>query len=193
MIERIMISGSGGDGAVFLGKVLSWAAMSRGFYTTGLPSYGPEIRGGTSRTEVIVADAPIASPVNTTFESLIVFNDMSLEKFERGIVPGGLLVYNADVVTRRVGRGDVTALPLNASAEAQALGNSRLMNVVTLGVWAARKGGVLDRGALVEGLRHMAKHEKLFELNCRALDRGLALGAELAQRAGGTEPALAPR
>ena len=189
MIERIMISGSGGDGAVFLGKVLSWAAMSRGFYTTGLPSYGPEIRGGTSRTEVIVSDAPIASPVNTTFESLIVFNDMSLEKFERGLVPGGLVVCNADVITRRVGRADLTALPVHASAEAQALGNSRLMNVVTLGVWAARKGDVLDRGALVEGLRHLAKHEKLFELNCRALDRGLALARELAQR----EPALARR
>ena len=71
---------------------------------------------------------------------------------------GGLLVYNADVVTRPVKRDDVTALAVHASAEAQALGNSRLMNVVTLGVWAAKKGDVLDRDALVEGLRHMAKH-----------------------------------
>jgi len=191
MIERIMISGSGGDGAVFLGKTLSWAAMSagRGYYTTGLPSYGPEIRGGTSRTEVIIADAPIGSPVNTTFESLIVFNDMSLERFEPGIVPDGLLVYNADVVTRPIKRDDVTALAVHASAEAQALGNSRLMNVVTLGVWAAHKGDVLERTALVEGLRHMAKHPKLFELNCRALERGLALGQELS----GREPALARR
>ncbi len=189
MIERIMISGSGGDGAVFLGKVLSWAAMARGFYTTGLPSYGPEIRGGTSRTEVIIADAPIASPVNTTFESLIVFNDMSLEKFERGTVPGGVVVYNADVVTRKVGRDDVTALGVHASAEAQALGNPRLMNVVTLGVWAAGKGDVLDHDALVDGLRHMAKHPKLFDLNCRALERGLAVAREL----GGREAALARR
>ncbi len=189
MIERIMISGSGGDGAVFLGKVLSWAAMSKGYHTTGLPSYGPEIRGGTSRTEVIVSDAPIGSPVNTTFESLIVFNDMSLEKFEGGVVPDGLIVYNADVVTRKPKRDDVAALPLHASAEAQALGNSRLMNVVTLGVWAARKGDVLDRTALIEGLRHVAKHPVLFELNCRALDRGLALAKELS----GREPALARR
>ncbi len=181
MIERIMISGSGGDGAVFLGKTLSWAAMAagKGYYTTGLPSYGPEIRGGTSRTEVIVSDAPIGSPVNTTFESLIVFNDMSLDRFEPGIVPDGLLVYNADVVTRAVKRDDVTALAVHASAEAQKLGNSRLMNVVTLGVWAANKGSVLSRDALVEGLRHMAKHPKLFELNCQALDRGLALAREL--------------
>ncbi len=179
MIERIMISGSGGDGAVFLGKVLSWAAMAKGYHTTGLPSYGPEIRGGTSRTEVIVADGPIGSPVNTTFESLIVFNDMSLERFEPGIVPDGLLVYNADVVTRAVKRDDVTVLGVHASAEAQKLGNSRLMNVVSLGVWAAAKGDVLDRGALVEGLRHVAKHPKLFELNCQALDRGLALAREM--------------
>ena len=180
MMERIMISGSGGDGAVFLGKVLSWAAMSagRGYHTTGLPSYGPEIRGGTSRTEVIISDAPIGSPVNTTFESLIVFNDMSLEKFESGITRGGLVVCNADVVTRAVRREDVTALAVHASAEAQAIGNSRAMNVVALGAWAARKGDVLTRDALVEGLRHMGKHPKLFELNCRALDRGLALAAE---------------
>jgi 2-oxoglutarate ferredoxin oxidoreductase subunit gamma len=191
MIDRVMISGSGGDGAVFLGKLLSWAAMSagKGYYTTGLPSYGPEIRGGTSRTEVIIADGPIGSPVNTTFESLIVFNDMSLERFERGVVPGGLIVYNADVVTRQVLRGDVTALPVHASSEAQQLGNSRLMNVVALGVWAARKAAVLDRAALVEGLRHVAKHEKLFALNCRALDRGLAVAQELSER----EPALARR
>jgi len=184
MIDRIMISGSGGDGAVFLGKVLSWAAMSagRGYYTTGLPSYGPEIRGGTSRTEVIISDAPIGSPVNTSFEGLIVFNDMSLEKFEPGIVPGGLVVCNADVVTRPVKREDVTALAVHASAEAQAIGNSRAMNVVALGVWAARKGDVLTREALVEGLRHMGKHPKLFELNCRALDRGMALARELEGR-----------
>jgi 2-oxoglutarate ferredoxin oxidoreductase subunit gamma len=191
MMERIMISGSGGDGAVFLGKTLSWAAMSagRGYYTTGLPSYGPEIRGGTSRTEVIISDAPIGSPVNTTFESLIVFNDMSLERFEPGLVSGGLLVYNADVVTRPVKRDDVTALGVHGSSEAQALGNSRLMNVVALGVWAATKGDVLDRDALVEGLRHTAKHAKLFELNCRALDRGLAVARELVER----EAALARR
>lgn len=189
MIERIMISGSGGDGAVFLGKVLSWAAMSRGFHTTGLPSYGPEIRGGTSRTEVIVSDGPIGSPVNTTFESLIVFNDMSLDKFEGGVVPGGVIVYNANVVTRPPRRDDVTALAVHASAEAQALGNSRLMNVVTLGVWTAQRAEVLDRAALVEGLRHVAKHPKLFELNCAALDRGIAL----ARAMGGREAALARR
>ena len=191
MIERIMISGSGGDGAVFLGKTLSWAAMcaGRGYYTTGLPSYGPEIRGGTSRTEVIISDASIGSPVNTTFESLIVFNDMSLDRFEPGIVPGGLVVYNADVVTHAPKRDDVTAVALHASAEAQVLGNSRLMNVVTLGAWAAQKGDLLTRESLIEALRHVAKHPKLFELNCRALDRGMALAHELV----GREAALARR
>ncbi len=189
MIDRVMISGSGGDGAVFLGKVLSWAAMSKSYFTTGLPSYGPEIRGGTSRTEVIVSDAPIGSPVNTSFESLIVFNDMSLEKFEKGVVPGGLIIYNADVVTRPIGRSDVTAVGLHASAEAQGLGNSRLMNVVTLGVWAAHKAAVLDRAALVAGLQHVAKRPEIFDLNCKALDRGIALAKDLKAK----EPALARR
>ncbi len=195
MIERIMISGSGGDGAVFLGKTLSWAGMSagggggggeghggRGFHTAGLPSYGPEIRGGTSRCAVIVSDGPIGSPVFTTFESLIVFNDMSLARFEAGVVPGGLVILNADVVTRAVGRSDLTVLPLHASGEAQALGSPKLMNVVTLGAWAAKKAHVLDRAALVEGLRHVAKREDVLALNCRALDRGMALAREIAER-----------
>jgi 2-oxoglutarate ferredoxin oxidoreductase subunit gamma len=184
MIERIVISGSGGDGAVFLGKTLSWAGMAgdRGFYTSGLPSYGPEIRGGTSRCAVIISDAPIGSPVFTSFESLIVYNDMSLDRFESGVARGGLIVLNADVVTRIPERGDVTVLAVHASAEAQALGSARLMNVLTLGAWAARKAHVLDRAALVEGLRHVAKRQEVFELNCRALDRGMALARELAER-----------
>jgi 2-oxoglutarate ferredoxin oxidoreductase subunit gamma len=184
MIERIVISGSGGDGAVFLGKTLSWAGMAgeRGFHISGLPSYGPEIRGGTSRCAVIISDAPIGSPVFTSFESLIVYNDMSLDRFESGVVRGGLIVLNADVVTRSPSRDDVTVLALHASAEAQTLGSARLMNVVTLGAWAARKAHVLDRAALLEGLRHVAKREDVFELNCRALDRGMALARELAER-----------
>ena len=189
MIERIMISGSGGDGAVFLGKLLSWAAMAanRGFFTTGLPSYGPEIRGGTSRTEVIISDVPIGSPVLTQMESLIVYNDMSLDRFENGVAPGGLIVLNADVVTRPPARGDVTALPVHCSAEAVQLGSPRSMNVISLGAWAAHKAHVLDRAALVEGLRHVTRNPKAFEINCRALDRGIAIARELNVR----EPALA--
>ncbi len=191
MIERVTISGSGGDGAVFLGKLLSWAAMAaqRRYYTTGLPSYGPEIRGGTSRTEVIIADAPIGSPVLTRMDSLIVYNDMSLDKFEENVVPGGVIVLNADVVTRAPRRGDVTAVPVHCSAEAAALGSPRAMNVVSLGAWAAHKGLVLSRADLLAGLAHVTKNPKALEINTRALDRGMAIAREL----GAKEPALAGR
>lgn len=175
-----MISGTGGDGAVFLGKTLSLAAMEHGYHTSGLPSYGPEVRGGTSRCAVIVSDEPIGSPVFTCFESLIVFNEMSLDRFEPGVVPGGVIVLNRDVVTRAPARSDVEALAVNASAEAQALGNARLMNVVTLGVWAARRGQVLGEDALAEGLRHLTRDPGLFELNRRALRRGMELGEAMA-------------
>ena len=189
MIERVMISGSGGDGAVFLGKLLSWAAMAakRGFFTTGLPSYGPEIRGGTSRTEVIISDVAIGSPVLTTMESLIVYNDMSLDRFEAGVVPGGLIVLNADVVTRAPKRTDVTVIPVHCSAEAVALGSPRSMNVVSLGAWAAHKAHVLDRAALLAGLAHVTKSPKVLDINTRALDRGMAIARELNV----AEPALA--
>ncbi len=190
MIERVTISGSGGDGAVFLGKLLSWAAMAanRGYHTTGLPSYGPEIRGGTSRTEVTIADQAIGSPVLTRVDSLIVYNDMSLDRFEAGVVPGGLIVLNADVVTRAPRRSDVTVVPVHCSAEAAALGSPRSMNVVSLGAWAAHKGAVLSRADLLAGLAHVTKNPKALEINTRALDRGIALARELAK-----EPALAGR
>jgi 2-oxoglutarate ferredoxin oxidoreductase subunit gamma len=190
MIERVTISGSGGDGAVFLGKLLSWAAMAaqRGYYTTGLPSYGPEIRGGTSRTEVIISDAPVGSPVLTRMDSLIVYNDMSLDKFEAGVEPGGLIVLNADVVTRMPRRGDVTVVPVHCSAEAVALGSPRSMNVVSLGAWAAHKAAVLDRAALLAGLAHVTRNPRALDLNTRALDRGIALARAMAK-----EPALAGR
>ncbi len=184
MIERIMVSGSGGDGAVFLGKTLSWAGMAgtagRRYYTAGLPSYGPEIRGGTSRCAVTVSDAPIGSPVFTSFESLIVFNDLSLERFEPGVAPGGLIVLNADVVTRAPARADLTVLPVRCSTEAAALESPRSMNVIALGVWAAHKAHVLDRAALLAGLRHVTRSDRAMELNTRALDRGLALARALA-------------
>jgi len=190
MIERVTISGSGGDGAVFLGKLLSWAAMAanRGYHTTGLPSYGPEIRGGTSRTEVVISDRAIGSPVLTRMESLIVYNDMSLDKFEAGVVPGGLIILNADVVTRLPQRTDVTAVAVHCSAEAAALGSPRSMNVVSLGAWAAHKGQVLSRAELVAGLAHVTRSPKVLDLNTRALDRGMALARELAP-----EPALVGR
>ncbi len=190
MIERVMISGSGGDGAVFLGKLLSWAAMAarRGFFTTGLPSYGPEIRGGTSRTEVVISDAAIGSPVLTQMDSLIVYNDMSLDRFEPGVVPGGLIVLNADVVTRLPRRSDVTVVPVHCSAEAAALSSPRSMNVVSLGAWAAHKGQVLSRADLLAGLAHVTKNPKALDINTRAFDRGMALARELAK-----EPALAGR
>ena len=153
----------------------------------GCPSYGPEIRGGTSRTEVIISDVPIGSPVLTQMESLIVYNDMSLDRFESGVVPGGLIVLNADVVTRPPNRSDVTVLAVHCSAEAGALGSPRSMNVVSLGAWAAHKAHVLDRAALVEGLRHTTKNPKVLDTNVRALDRGMAIARELNVR----EPVLA--
>jgi len=191
MIERVTISGSGGDGAVFLGKLLSWAAMAagRGYFTTGLPSYGPEIRGGTSRTEVTISDEAIGSPVLTRMDSLIVYNDMSLERFEAGVAPGGLIVLNADVVTRAPSRGDVTVVRVHCSAEAAALGSPRAMNVVSLGAWAAHKAAVLSRADLLAGLAHVTKNPKALDLNTRALDRGMAIAREL----GAKEPALAGR
>jgi 2-oxoglutarate ferredoxin oxidoreductase subunit gamma len=189
MIERVTISGSGGDGAVFLGKLLSWAAMAagRGYHTTGLPSYGPEIRGGTSRTEVTISDEAIGSPVLTRMDSLIVYNDMSLDRFEAGVVPGGLIVLNADVVTRLPQRTDVTVLPVHCSAEAAALGSPRSMNVISLGAWAARKGEVLSRADLLAGLAHVSRSSAALDTNTRALDRGMAIARELAAK----EPALA--
>jgi 2-oxoglutarate ferredoxin oxidoreductase subunit gamma len=178
----IVISGFGGQGALFAGQILAYAAMDAGRHVTWIPSYGPEMRGGTAHCTVIVSDEPIGAPLVRSPHTVIALNNPSLEKYEPLLAPGGLLIYNAPLVARAPSRPDIEALAVPGSDIAAELGEPRLLNMVMLGALAARTG-VLPLEALERALEaHLPQHRRaLLEQNRAALRRG----AELAMRLDG--------
>jgi 2-oxoglutarate ferredoxin oxidoreductase subunit gamma len=148
-----ILGGFGGQGLLFAGQVLAQAAVVEGRQVSWMPSYGPEMRGGTASCTVIVADRPIGSPVVDQADSVIALNPPSLAKFEPLLIPGGLLVVNASLIEAEPRRTDVEVLTLPCTALARAAGDDRLVSVVALGALIARRTIVREasiREALVE-------------------------------------------
>ncbi len=175
MQQEIIISGFGGQGTLFAGQLLAYAAMEQGFEVTWLPSYGPEMRGGKARCTVIVADQEIGSPQVYRPSSAIVLNIPSMEGFEPLIKPGGVLVVNSSLIPLRSERQDIRAIYIPATDMAIELGNARLANVICLGA-LVQATGVVPLAAIEQALQnHLPeRHRKLFGLNVQALQRGVA-------------------
>jgi 2-oxoglutarate ferredoxin oxidoreductase subunit gamma len=172
----IIFSGFGGQGALFVGQLLAYAALDAGLNVTWIPSYGPEMRGGTAHCTVIVSDQPIGSPLVRHPTNVVALNNPSVEKYEPLLAPGGNLIYNASLVTRPIGRGDIRAVAIPASQVAAALGDGRLLNMVMLGA-LLEQTGVLPLEAVERAIEeHLpARHRGLLELNRLALRRGMGL------------------
>ena len=133
MKKEIIISGFGGQGGLAIGKNLAEAGMAEGLFVTWAPSYGPEMRGGTANCSVVLSDKPVGSPVFNTSSELIALNEPSLEKFESGVLPGGCVFVNSDVVTDKVHRTDLTAYYIPA---ARSLTRSATAKSATWSCWA---------------------------------------------------------
>lgn len=174
MLETFLFAGAGGQGVMFAGQLLSYAAMDHGFEVTWIPSYGPEMRGGTAHCDVVISNRLIGSPVVKAPRVALVFNRPSLEKFALTLAPGGLLVRNTTLAPAAPSRADITDLPVPATALADALGNVRLANVVMLGA-ALTSHPVLPMAALRSALEsHLpAHHRDKLALNLAALDAGV--------------------
>lgn len=179
MQTEIVIAGFGGQGVLFAGQVLAYAAMDAGMEVTWIPSYGPEMRGGTANCTVIVADEEIGSPLVLNPKAVIVLNLPSLDKYEPLVVPGGVLVANASLINRGPERDDIETVFIPANEFAEALGDKRLLNMVALGALLA-KLPVLPLDAIEEALRdHLPeRHKRLLSVNFKALRQGadFALG-----------------
>jgi 2-oxoglutarate ferredoxin oxidoreductase subunit gamma len=175
----IIFSGFGGQGALFAGQLLAYAAMDEGRYVTWIPSYGPEMRGGTAHCTVIVSDEEIGSPLVRHPTNVVALNNPSLEKYEALLAPGGHLIYNASLAARDVARGDIQALAIPGSAVAADMGNPKLLNMIMLGALLAVTE-VLSIEAVERALDlHLStNHRGLLELNKQALRRGAALARE---------------
>lgn len=139
METSIVISGFGGQGALFAGQLLAYAGMDAGKQVTWIPSYGPEMRGGTAHCVVIISDDPIGAPVVARPDIAIVLNIPSFDKYEPLVKPGGLLVVNASLVAARPSRHDIDVVAVPANAIAEEWGTAKMMNMAALGAMLAAR------------------------------------------------------
>jgi 2-oxoglutarate ferredoxin oxidoreductase subunit gamma len=177
MQTEIMIAGFGGQGVLFAGQLLAYAAMEAGHEVTWIPSYGPEMRGGNANCTVIIADDEIGSPTVLNPQAALVFNLPSLDKYEPLVVPGGVLIANASLINRDIQRTDLKALMIPANEMAESLGDKRMTNMVMLG--AMLEGlPVLSLEALGKTLEdHLpTRHKRLLPMNIQALHLGFEFG-----------------
>ena len=183
MQTEIILSGFGGQGMLFAGQLLAYAALDAGKHVTWFPSYGPEMRGGTAHCVVIVSDDEIGSPIVRNPVAVIVMNLPSLDKYESLVRSGGTLVVNASLVDRAPSRADVDSTMVPAISIAEEIGDKRLANLVMLGALLERRP-VLTAEAVREALdKHIPeRHRNLLKANYTALERG----AEAARREAAT-------
>jgi len=174
---RVRVAGFGGQGVLLLGEMLAEAGLDAGLEVSWLPSYGPEIRSGTSNCHVRLSRQPIDSPMVMQPNVLVAMNEPSLRKFIAGVRPGGWIFYNGDSIPEDCARPDVRVLAAQFTHVADEIGDARAGNMVMLGS-LLQATGVLPRVSVDAALRRLVKHKKWVELDERALDRGRALYRE---------------
>ena len=175
MTNEIIISGYGGQGVMAIGKTITEAGMKEGMEVSWLPSYGPEMRGGTANCSVVLSDEEIVSPIVLEPTELIAMNLPSLLKFESLVKPGGTIFVNSSVVDKKVERTDVKAVYVDCIKIADELGNAKVANMVMLGAYIEAMKN-LSTETIKEMLVHMftGPKAKLVDLNIEALKRGAA-------------------
>lgn len=187
MLEQVLIAGFGGQGVLFIGQLLAYAGLREGREVLWLPSYGPEMRGGTANCISIVSSNKIWSPVVPKPKSLIAMNWPSLDKFEPKVEPGGVLIANSSLIERDVQRQDLRVYAVPASEVAQELGNVKVANMAALGAYVGATS-VLQTESIVASLVKMLGNKKagLVEVNAAAFQRGydMAIRLEETRRAG---------
>jgi 2-oxoisovalerate ferredoxin oxidoreductase beta subunit len=171
---HVRVAGFGGQGVLLLGEVVAEAGLDAGLEVSWLPSYGPEMRSGTSNCHVRVSKEPIDSPLVTVPNFLVAMNEPSLRKFDLSVKPGGWVIYNGDEFPEDCVRDDVNVLALNFTKAADELGDSRAANMVMLGVLLEISSALPD-ASIDAALRSLVKSAKWYELDKRALARGREL------------------
>ena len=174
MTYETIMAGFGGQGLLFSGKVLAHAALIEGKELSWLPSYGPEMRGGTCNCSVIVSDDPVGSPIIAHPNVLMVMNEPSLDKFEDTVAPGGTIFVDSSLISRKVKRTDVETVYIPATEMAKQMNAVSLANMIILGAIIAKVGCVKEVTA-TEALKHTisARKANLLESNLKAVEAGI--------------------
>lgn len=175
MISGTLVAGTGGQGVLFLGKLLAQAAMTARMNVTFFPSYGAEMRGGTANCTVVISDEIIGSPVVRTPDAVVALNDASMIKFQPRIASGGLLIYDSSFVKTNAHRADITVLALPASDMAEALGDNKSANMVMLGALISHEPFLDIKDALAALERITPRHRRAgLDINIAAMQKGFA-------------------
>ena len=170
---EIIFSGFGGQGILTAGKFLSFAAMDKGFYVSWLPSYGPEMRGGTANCSVIISDEEVGSPVISEADIVVVMNKPSLDKFSKSIKKNGILIIDSDMVKDEGDFDNIETYKIKAESKAENLGDKRNANMILLG-FLIKKLNII---AIEDVLSSIKKHGKreYYELNKLAIELGASI------------------
>ena len=176
MNEEIIMAGFGGQGILSMGSILAYSGILENREVSWMPSYGPEMRGGTANVIVILSSERISSPIINTFDSAILLNQQSLDKFEKTVKKGGLLLYDTNGITRHPERTDIKIYQVEAAAEAAKMASSRTFNMIVLGAFLKIKPLVKFKN-VVTGLKKALpeRHHHLIPLNEEAIKRGMEI------------------
>jgi 2-oxoglutarate ferredoxin oxidoreductase subunit gamma len=172
--QEIIIAGFGGQGILSAGRLLAYAGMLENKHVSWLPSYGPEMRGGTANCHVIISDEPVGSPILNQATTLIVMNGPSLDKFENVVVEGGMIISDSSLVEGHPKRTDVEVYEIPASMMASEMGNQTYANIIILGKLLA-KTNIVSKESFIEALKKVLPEKKhyLIPEEVKALESGM--------------------
>jgi len=179
MTEEIIIAGFGGQGVLSMGKILAYSGIMQEQEVSWLPSYGPEMRGGTANVTVILSDDRVSSPVLQSYDTAILLNQQSMDKFESMVKPGGLMIYDPNGITRHPERDDIRIFQVEATAEAARMKSPITFNMVVMGAYI-RVNPVVDYENVIKGLKKSLpeRHHHLIPKNEAAIKRGMEIVRE---------------
>jgi 2-oxoglutarate ferredoxin oxidoreductase subunit gamma len=176
MTEEIIIAGFGGQGVLSMGKILAYSGIMQDQEVSWMPSYGPEMRGGTANVIVILSDERISSPIINKFDTAIILNQQSLDKFEASVKPGGILVYDGNGITRHPERDDISIFRVDAAEEAARMESAKIFNMIVLGGYLKVKP-LVKLENVIKGIKSSLpeRHHALIPLNEKAILRGMEI------------------
>lgn len=174
MTEEIIIAGFGGQGVLSMGKILAYSGIMQDQEVSWMPSYGPEMRGGTANVTVIVSDERISSPTLTSYDTAIILNQQSMDKFEEAVKPGGILLYDPNGISHRPTRKDINIFTIEGAKIAADMGNTKIFNMVVLGGYLKVKP-IVKLENVIKGLKKSLpeRYHRMIPLNEDAITMGM--------------------
>jgi 2-oxoglutarate ferredoxin oxidoreductase subunit gamma len=176
MTEEIIIAGFGGQGVLSMGKILAYSGIMQDQEVSWMPSYGPEMRGGTANVTVILSDERISSPILTEFDTAIILNQQSMDKFEKAVKPGGLLIYDGNGISRHPERTDIRIFRIDATDEAAKMGLTKIFNMIVLGGYL-KVNPIVMLENVIKGLKKSLpeRYHHMIPDNEKAVMRGMEI------------------